>query len=102
MPHAVEVHLRIRVRGDQRAAFLEFLREAIPFYERPGGIRVTLWEEPANPGRFIERIEYATRADYETDDRRVRNDPRMKRFLERWRGLLDGPPEVEVFERVSV
>ena len=34
------IHLRCRVLGTNRDAFLAFLREAIPVYEEPGGIRM--------------------------------------------------------------
>ena len=99
---AVHLHLRFRVKPGARDAFFSFLREAIPFYESPGGIRVTLLEDPADDHRFIEVVRYADRSIYEADQRRVASDPRMIRRLEQWRALLDGPPEIEVFHSLTV
>lgn len=97
MSERIAIHLRIRVRADKREAFDGFLREAIPFYEDPGGIRVRLLEDRSDPARLIEIVEYASREDYERDQERVASDPEMKRYLDRWRTLLDGPPIVEVY-----
>lgn len=95
------LHLRIRARPGARDALLSFLREAIPFYERPGGIRVSLFEDASDPDRFVEVVEYADAAGFEADQARVREDPEMGARLERWRELLQGSPEVEVYRDVS-
>jgi quinol monooxygenase YgiN len=100
MPRVI-LHLRIRILPGRRDALLAFLREAIPFYERPGGIRVSLYEDAADADRFIEVVEYADRAAFDADQRRVENDPEMRAWLERWRELLQGPPEVEVYRDIS-
>lgn len=97
----IELHLRIRVSHVRRAEFDAFLREAIPFYESPGGIRVRVLEDRDDPTRLIEVVEYASRADFERDQLRVEQDPRMKGYLERWRALLDGAPVVEVYGRTG-
>lgn len=94
---AVEIHLRIRVRDEQRDMFLAFLREAVPFYESPGGIRVTILRDTNDPERYIERIAYRTEAVYQHDQQRIESDPEMKAYLARWRSLLDGPPVVEIY-----
>ena len=94
---AITIHLRVRVASARREAFLAFLREAVPFYERPGGIRVRLLRDERDPEAYIEVIEYDTREAYERDQERVEHDPEMRAFLERWRALLDGPPVVEVY-----
>ena len=93
----IELHLRGKVAPDRRKDFDEFLAEAIPFYESPGGIRVRILWDLADPDRFIEIIEYADQAAHDRDQLRVENDVQMRDLLERWRGLLDGPPQVETF-----
>ncbi|MBK8914704.1 MAG: antibiotic biosynthesis monooxygenase [Phycisphaerales bacterium] len=98
----VILDLRIRIAAGQRPALLEFLRDAIPFYEAPGGIRVTLFEDSEDPTRLIERVEYTTRADYERDQQRVATDPEMRGWLERWRTLLAEPPVVETYRALPV
>ena len=86
--------------GGRREEFFAFLREAIPFYEGPGGITVRLLENKDDDHRFIEIVLYDNQEAYERDQERVANDPTMKRYLERWRGLLAEPPVVEVYRLV--
>lgn len=94
----IEVHLRGKVAPGRRADLVEFLKQAIPFYESPGGIRVrVLWDE-TDPDRFDEVIEYVDQAAHDRDQFRVNNDVQMRNMLQRWRGLLDGPPQVETFK----
>jgi quinol monooxygenase YgiN len=102
MPAEIELHLRVRVRPGGRGAFLEFLQAALPFYESPGGIRVSLLQDETDENRFIELVRYTTRADYERDQLRVQNDLEMGSYLERWRALLAEPPQVEVYRRIRI
>ncbi|MCC6322874.1 MAG: antibiotic biosynthesis monooxygenase [Phycisphaerales bacterium] len=93
----IDLHLRVRVQPGRRDEFLAFLREAIPFYESPGGIEVRLLEDLHDDHRFIELVLYENREVYERDQRRVEGDPEMGRWLARWRELLAAPPTVEVY-----
>ena len=93
----VWVHLRVRVATQRQDEFRSFLREAIPFYETPGGIRVRLLAHDTDPELFIEQIEYADERAYERDDERTRSDPTMVQLLSRWRSLLAEAPTVEVY-----
>lgn len=77
---------------------MEFLREAIVFYERPGGIRVRLLWDLDDPDRFIEVVEYADRDTHDRDQVRVDQDPEMQGYLRRWRALLAEPPHVHTYE----
>lgn len=101
-PTPVELHLRCRVAPGKRAEFFAFLREAIPFYESPGGISVRLLQDAGDDERFIELVRYDDEGAYERDQGRVTNDPAMKSYLERWRSLLAEPPVVEVYRGVAV
>jgi quinol monooxygenase YgiN len=97
----IELHLGIRVLPGCREALLDFLREAVPFYESPGGIRVRLLESAEDPDRFIEVVEYADEASYAADQARVAEDATMIAFLERWRALLAEPPGVAVYRSIA-
>ncbi len=99
---AIALHLRIRVKPEKREQLLAFLHEARVYYEQPGGIRMRVLQQLKDPNAFIEVFEYASREAYEADERRVREDPQMRAYLNRWRGLMDGPPVVEVYEERSV
>lgn len=101
MPHRVELHLRIRTRPGGRDGLLDFLREAVPFYERPGGIRIRLLGDAADPERYIEVVEYESEAAYLRDQERVASDPEMKKLLARWRSLMASPPVVETYRDVT-
>jgi quinol monooxygenase YgiN len=101
-PTRVDLHLRCRVAPGRRSDFLAFLRDAIPFYETPGGIQVRLLEDSRDDHRFIELVLYQDQATYERDQQRVANDPTMKEYLARWRALLAEPPSVEVYRLTEV
>lgn len=96
-PTRIDLHLRIRVQRGRREEFLAFLREATPYYEAPSGIEVRLLEDMADDHRFIELVLYKDEDTYRRDQERVESDPRMRALLERWRGMLEGPPVVEVY-----
>ncbi len=96
-PTRVDLHLRCRVKLGRRGEFLAFLREAIPFYESPGGIEVRLLQDMHDDHRFIELVLYEDEAAYSLDQERVKGDPTMKAYLGRWRDLLAEPPVVEVY-----
>lgn len=98
----VELHLRIRVLRGKLAEFFEFLREAIPFFERPGGITIRLLEDAVEDDCFIEVVQYEDETVYRLDQERVAHDPEMKRFLSRWRSLLVDPPKVETYRLRAV
>jgi hypothetical protein len=98
----VLVHLRIHVTPDRQAELREFLREAIPFYEAPGGIRVCLLSKDGEPEHFIEQIEYADERTYQEDDERTRSDSTMGQYLARWRSMLAEAPTVEVYREASL
>ncbi len=97
----IDLHLRCRVRPGAREAFLAFLREAIPFYESPGGITIGLLQDHADELRFIECVHYDTEEIYLRDQQRVAADPVMKTYLARWRDFLAEPPVVEAYRVMS-
>lgn len=51
----------------RRVDFLAFLREAIPVYESPGGIRIELLEDLQDDHRFIEVVSYEDETAYHRD-----------------------------------
>ncbi|MGZ4257148.1 MAG: putative quinol monooxygenase [Gaiellaceae bacterium] len=97
----MSVHLRICLEPGRADELRSFLREAIPFYESPGGIRVRLLGEVGAPDRFIEIIDYASEDAYSKDEERVKSDATMAQYLARWRALLAEPPIVEVYRDID-
>ncbi len=100
-PVRVVLDLEVVVPEPRLADLLAFLRRAVPFYEHPGGIRVTLLRDDQRPDRYIERVEYADESTFEVDQRRVAEDEQMKALLAEWRGLLQEPPVVRVYRTVG-
>ena len=94
IPPGPIVSLVYRVPPSRRAELLAFLRDALPFYERPGGIRVGLYESADEPGLFMELVAYAGEGQYAADQDRVEHDPAMLAVLERFRAVVGGPVEV--------
>jgi quinol monooxygenase YgiN len=97
----VSVHLRICVAPGRNDELRVFLREAIPFYESPGGIRVRLLGDTSAPDRFVEVIDYASEHAYLEDEERVKSDATMAEYLARWRALLAEPPTVEIYRDID-
>jgi len=93
----IELHLRGKVLPGRRGELVAFLREAIAFYEQPGGIRVRVMWDVTDSDRFIEVMEYADQETHDRDQVRVANDADMQGYLRRWRALLAAPPEVETY-----
>jgi hypothetical protein len=94
VPPGPIITLVYRVDARRRADLLAFLRDHIPFYERPGGIRMGLYESIDDPGLILELVAYASEEAYARDQQRVAGDPEMGRVLAAWRALVDGPIEV--------
>ena len=93
--------LRGRVQPGRREDLVHFLRDAVPCYERPGGITTRLLRDVDDPDAFVELIEYADRDTYERDQQRVASDPEMRGYLDRWHALLAEAPAVEAYEELT-
>lgn len=102
VPPGPIITLVYRVAPENRARLMEFLREAFPVYERPGGIRMALYESADDPGLLLELVAYADEPTYTQDQDRVENDPEMKALLTQWRTLVDGDIEVRRLKPVAV
>lgn len=92
------LHLRGRLHPGRQGQLIRFLSEAIPVYERPGGITVRLLVNSDDPDLFLESVEYANTEVYAADQQRVESDPQMMAYLDRWREFLVEPVSVERYE----
>jgi hypothetical protein len=102
IPPGPIITLVYRVAPEKRSDLLAFLRDAIPFYERPGGIRVALFESLDDPGLLLELVAYAGEREFAEDQERVEHDPGYIETLARWRSLLDSSIEVRRMRPVAV
>lgn len=101
MQPSLILHLRIRTLPGASDSLVRFLREAVPHYVTPGGIRIRLLQDLTDPDSFIEVVEYRTRDDYANDQDRVRNDSTMKHYLQQWRSIIIGAPIIESFRELT-
>ena len=102
VPTGPIITLVYRVAPANRQRLMEFLTDAFDVYERPGGIRMGLYESVDDPGLLLELVAYVDDETYERDQERVENDPEMKKVLEAWRALVDGDIEVRRLKPVPV
>ncbi len=102
VPAGPIVSLVYRTTAENRSALIEFLNGALSLYERPGGIRIALYESIDEPGLFFELVAYETEAAFEADQERVEHDPEMKKVLEDWHKLIDGSLEVRRMRPVQL
>lgn len=100
MPQRI-VHLQITPRSGDHEELSAFLREAIPYYETLPGVRLRLLRSIEDPSRYIEVVEYDTKAAFEADEKRIATDPRMQSLLQAWRATLAGEVIVETYEDVT-
>jgi hypothetical protein len=94
----IVVHLHIRVKQANQAAFGDYLREALPIFESIGDCQGAVYSDAADPECFDEVFYYASEAAYAAAERAIRENPREIALLARWRALLAEPPKV-VLER---
>lgn len=102
VPTGPIITLVYRVSLERRSEMLAFLARSFPVYERPGGIRMALYESLDEPGFFFELVAYASEEAYLRDQERVAHDPEMKGVLGEWKGLLEGPVEFRQFRPLDV
>ena len=98
----ITLYLHGVVAPGRRDDLERFLAEARAVYEAPGGIRVRLHWDLADPHRFVEIMEYADRDAYERDQERVERDPVMGALLERWHALLVDGPRVSAYDEAAL
>ena len=96
------VILRFYVGTSRHAELLAFLARAKPCYERPGGIRVRLFQNLDLPEDFIEVVEYLDEGAYRRDQIRVAADPDMQALLQEWRGLHAGPLSANSYRELTI
>lgn len=102
VPTGPIITLVYRVSSERRSEMLAFLARSFPLYERPGGIRMALYESLDEPGLFCELVAYADEESYRKDQERVAHDPEMKGVLAEWKGLLEGPVEFRPYRPLDV
>lgn len=94
VPTGPVVAMSYSVAPENRAALLRFMAETIPFYEKPGGIRVKLYESADEPGTFLELVAYSSRKVYDEDQYRIENDAEYRKVLAQWHSFFKGELQI--------
>jgi hypothetical protein len=95
------LHLRFTLPTSDSSHLVAMIKAAAPFYQMFGSnAQVRLLQNVDDPAKLIQEIEYDAREDFELNRQRVASDPRMLAFLQTWRTMFPGAPEIDVYQIV--
>ena len=95
------LHLRFTLPTSDASHLVTMIKAAAPFYQMFGNnAQVRLLQNVDDPAKLIQEIEYDAREDFELNRQRVASDPRMLVFLQTWRTMFPGAPEIDVYQIV--
>ena len=94
------LHLKFTMPAADPAQLSAMIKSAKPFYEFFGTTRVRLLQNVDDPARFIQVIDYEADAAMEVNRQRIASDPRMQVYLQTWRNMFPGAPEIDVYQDV--
>lgn len=87
-PVVLMLHISTPKGGQEN--LIRTLKQALPYYKQPGGIRVRLLNSIDRPDDYIEMIEYETEEGYLRDQQRVFHDAKMRELIDQWHLALNG------------
>ncbi|MGH6674008.1 MAG: hypothetical protein ACRECV_18830 [Xanthobacteraceae bacterium] len=76
------------------------IKAAAPFYQMFGNAQVRLLQNVDDPAKFVQEIEYEAHEGWEINRQRIAGDMRMQTYLQAWRTMLPGAPEIDVYQEV--
>ena len=94
------VHLKFTLPTADSKQMAAMIKAAAPFYQMFGNARVRLLQNVDDPAKFIQEIEYEANEDWELNRQRLAGDFRTQTYLQAWRAMLPGAPEIDVYEEV--
>jgi uncharacterized protein YbaA (DUF1428 family) len=94
------LHLRFTLPAANASQLIAMIKAAAPFYQMFGNAQVRLLQNVDDPAKLIQEIEYDAREDWELNRQRIVSDPRMLAFLQTWRTMFPGAPEIDVYQIV--
>lgn len=94
------VQLRFTLPAADFGQLAAIIKAAAPFYQMFGNAQVRLLQNVDDPGKFVQEIEYEAQEDWELNRQRIAGDMRMQTYLQAWRAMLPGAPEIDVFQEV--
>ena len=94
------VQLRFTLPAADSGQVAAMIKAAAPFYQMFGNARVRLLQSVDDPGKFVQEIEYEAQEEWELNRQRIAGDVRMQTYLQAWRTMLPGAPEIDVYQEV--
>lgn len=92
------VQLRFTLPSADSRQLAAMVKAAVPFYQMFGNAKVRLLQNVDDPTRFVQEIEYEAQEDWELNRQRIASD--MQAYLQLWRTMLPGAPEIDVYQEV--
>jgi len=94
------LQLRFTLPAADSARLAAMIKSAAPFYQMFGNAQVRLLQNVDDPAKFVQEIEYEAQEDWELGRQRIAGDVRMQTYLQAWRAILPGAPEIDVYQEV--
>ena len=94
------LHLRFTLPAADSQQMAAMIKASAPFYQMFGNAKVRLLQNVDDPGKFIQEIEYEAHEDWEINRQKLAGDLRMQTYLQAWRTMLPGAPEIDVYQEV--
>jgi len=94
------LQLRFTLPASNSEQMAAMIKAAAPFYQMFGNAQVRLLQNVDDPTKFIQEIEYEAQEEWELNRQRIAGDVRMQTYLQAWRTMLPGAPEIDVYQEV--
>ena len=94
------LQLRFTLPTSDSGQIAAMIKAAAPFYQMFGNAKVRLLQNVDDPGKFVQEIEYEAQEEWELNRQRIAGDVRMQTYLQAWRTMLPGAPEIDVYQEV--
>lgn len=94
------LQLRFTLPAADFGQLAAMIKAAAPFYQMFGNANVRLLQNVDDPAKFVQEIEYEAQEDWELSRQRIAGDVRMQAYLQAWRAMLPGAPEIDVYQEV--
>jgi len=95
------LQLRFTMPAGDWTQLATMIKAAAPFYQMFGNAsQVRLLQNVDDPAKFVQLIEYESQGEWELTRQRIAGDVRMQTYLQAWRAMLPGAPEIDVYQEV--
>ncbi len=94
------LQLRFTLPTSDSGQLAAMIKAAAPFYQMFGNAQVRLLQNVDDPTKFVQQIEYEANEGWELNRQRIASDMRMQTYLQAWRAMLPGAPEIDVYREV--